>query len=682
MKKRPITAVILITLLVTLTTQAKTPIAKQLSGPPDEIEFIQKADPSDSAIISKTALIPIELIQSKSGDWQWETNLDIDGENPKMLLFTKDSDSWQVNIIQDGIDQLINVDDLISKKSSTSYGIEAQKYPATQFDLQNIGNGSYNLSINSANPAETEGFLLFSSDSPHKLQSFVVSSGQLVGDVISVNAQAITTWDSLSMIQDDFRVVDEPLFMNGFTPTNESLVVYNQYMIDESLLIIRAPDGSVFTRQMFDDGTGMDKASNDGEFVGKFVAEQQGLYQVQVKSMGRTVSGQPFLRTVEHLIPVILSDLELESHSATGDYTGNNKIALEIGIATEQKDANFRIIAEVWGTNEDEQTQVAAAWISTIGAITNGKIKLEIDDRWLTMAKVQAPFELRNIRIEDTAYFIPMLEIGSLPLQLPGNTSVLNTSFDLSINESMLKGVRPIIPISLDQLSGKDGDTVKSSGGKLMLVHGYCSSDVWGPVQGQFSNSVKFSDFNQNRSHDTFARMIDTFGNNFESFGIVAHSQGGAAALHLYTYYWSGLDFAGNGRLIQSMGTPYRGTPLAGNLAALGNIFGVGCGYNSNLTTSGASSWLAGIPSWARSKVNYYTTSFKDKWWRYDYCSLATDLFLSDPEDGVVERSRGQLSGAINRGHRTGQCHTTGMRDMAQTRDSGRNSTMSSNAAR
>jgi hypothetical protein len=79
--------------------------------------------------------------------------------------------------------------------------------------------------------------------------------------------------------------------------------------------------------------------------------------------------------------------------------------------------------------------------------------------------------------------------------------------------------------------------------------------------------------------------------------------------------------------------------------------------------------------------VNYYTTSFEDKWWRYDYCQIATDLLLSDPDDGVVEKSKGQLNGAINRGHKTGWCHTGEMRDEAQTTDSSRNTQMIQYAA-
>lgn len=72
------------------------------------------------------------------------------------------------------------------------------------------------------------------------------------------------------------------------------------------------------------------------------------------------------------------------------------------------------------------------------------------------------------------------------------------------------------VPFVFTRVSGR---------GKLMLVHGYCSSDVWGPVQGQFSNSVKFQDFDKNRNHDTFAILIANSGAFYPSFGVVAHSQ-------------------------------------------------------------------------------------------------------------------------------------------------------------
>ena len=191
-----------------------------------------------------------------------------------------------------------------------------------------------------------------------------------------------------------------------------------------------------------------------------------------------------------------------------------------------------------------------------------------------------------------------------------------------------------------------------------------------------FTDAVKFESFNSNDSHDEFAQKIDSFADSsgIESCSIIAHSQGGAAALHLYAHYWSCLDNADSGtRLIQSVGTPYQGTAIAGTAAYLAAAFGVGCGANYDLTYNGAAAWLSTKPSWARAEVFYWTTSFKDYWWSYDYCNFVTDPFLSDPDDGVTEKWAGQLPYGNNRGHKEGFCHTSGMEDGPQLNDYGRN---------
>jgi hypothetical protein len=299
-------------------------------------------------------------------------------------------------------------------------------------------------------------------------------------------------------------------------------------------------------------------------------------------------------------------------------------------------------------------------------------VSLTLDSRWLAQTGEAKSFFLKSVRLQspDNSVVLGTAE----RLDLPGGVRAtgLAKSFAGIITEEMRQGVRPAKNVN------------EAVGGKLMLVHGYCSGDAWGAAAsaGQFTDYVKFLDLNRNRTHDQFAQLIRNFGSTLPSFGIVAHSQGGAASLHLYTYYWSGLDYATGTRLIQSVGTPYQGTALAGNLALLGQIFGAGCGANTDLTYAGAASWLANIPSWARAKVYYHTTSFSDVWWRYDYCNVATDPFLSDPDDGVVERAYAQLSGAFNLGHKTGWCHTSGMRDPAQTNDASRNAGMNVNAAR
>jgi len=216
----------------------------------------------------------------------------------------------------------------------------------------------------------------------------------------------------------------------------------------------------------------------------------------------------------------------------------------------------------------------------------------------------------------------------------------------------------------------------------LVLTHGYCADENPWPL-AQFSpDAWPYLDANANRSHDAFALDVAADAAQFKSYGIVGHSQGGCAALHLYAFYWSGLDWTGPGRLIQAVGSPFEGTPIAGNLAALGEVFGVQCGSNYDLTTAGAAAWLSAIPTAARAKVYTHTTTFTNVPFVYDYCNIFVDPFLSDPEDGVVEHAAGHFPGANDMGLRSGWCHVSGMRDPAQTNDGNRNATLNAEGAR
>ena len=61
--------------------------------------------------------------------------------------------------------------------------------------------------------------------------------------------------------------------------------------------------------------------------------------------------------------------------------------------------------------------------------------------------------------------------------------------------------------------------------------------------------------------------------------------------------------------MIQSVGTPYGGTPLA-RLAVLGDLLSplVPCGLVDDLTVDGAERWRRMIPEDAQREVFFYTT--------------------------------------------------------------------------
>lgn len=637
------------------TATASELVPKQLAGPPEEFGQMRAADPVDAVILSKSALLPIKLTADPAGAY-WQGTLPVDSTHLRFMLLSGDN-SWTPTLGNGNTTTLSSAARASSTQPqgvSAMLGTDGSAMRGTRYQLDDVAAGRWSLTLRSGSTTAQRGYLLLEGDPKTKLASWRQDrQQQVLGQSIALNAVLSGTGD------DDTATLAD-----------------SAGTISSATLRVIAPDGSVTTQAMADDGQHDDGAADDGVFGGLLTPDSTGTWLAQVIIEGTDADGQPIARSAEHVIAVINTKMQLGSTSVIGDALDTTRASLPLQIsASGDTPDHYRVFAEVWGTAEDG-SDVAVAWIGGMVEpdATSGALPLVLDERWIARVGAAAPYTLRNLRVEDPNHFIPVLEADSLALTLPSLKAAAVASNKVAIDESMRMGPRPS--------TSDDGRlTIKATGSQLILVHGYCSGGVW--PESDFSDASSFLDTDQNRSHDEFAQLLGDYGSEWNSFGTVAHSQGGAAALHLYTYYWSGLDNASGDRLLQSVGTPYQGTNLAGILAVLGSWFGVGCGSNDDMTYDGSEAWLAGIPSWARAEVNYYTTSFAyTNWYTNDYCNAATDLVLDDPEDGTVEQEYGQLSGATNRGHTTGQCHTTGMRDPAQYQDSSRNAVMDAAAAR
>ncbi len=639
-------SVLLLSLLsavsATSASAAGLPPVKQLGGPASEFAQMAPANPADSAIESKSLLMPVELSAGADGRFAWRGNLPIEADSARLVVLNNGAGDWNLSLQAPNARSGNAAHRIARQVSATEMVLGDNQYPAEYYAFEQMERGAWTVQIDAGSASQQRGFILLEGGGPARLKSQQVAFNQTLGQRIAFQASA-------------------------YNVDGSALAMSNALRIDAASMQVTSPSGRSSVVAMRDDGRHQDGRAGDGVFGASFLASEAGDYTVQVRVEGVGVDGVPYARSAEHLVPVIAADLSLASSSAYGKALDDHRVSIDIPLTSRQPLSHYRAYAEIWASNGSRGQPVS--WVSGMTELRDGRITLGFDARWLALSSANGSLELRNLRIEDPDHFITVLRVPVMKLNLDrlprGATEAVR-----AIDDQMRFGPRPA------------GLQTEGVGRRLLLVHGYCSGNVWGGVAGQFGTASVFQDFNKNRSHDAFARLIRDYGATWNSFGVVAHSQGGAASTHLYTYYWSGLDNATGSRLIQSVGTPYQGTSLAGNLAVLGNVFGVGCGTNSNLTYSGASSWLSGIPTWARAKVNYYTTSFNTRWWAYDYCHLATDLLLSDPDDGTTERARGQLSGAVNRGHKTGWCHTSGMRDPPQTTDSSRNSVMNSNAAR
>ena len=640
MKTRLMCAAVVLTIAMGAQAQ-EVIIAKQLAGAPEEFAAMQPADPAATAIRSKSALVPVSTALGADGNYHWQANLAIDSARARVLLLKPSDNSWQMSLgsVSRGSEGLSRAESIASVHTQTTFGMQSVQVPGELFAFESLSKGKVTFDISSTDSSASKGFLLLEGDSSTLLISYQTASNQRLNQPISITAA-----------------------LQNFAKSA------NATKISSASLNVTAPSGVQSQVAFFDDGKHSDGTAGDGLFGASFVPREIGDYKAQARVEG-SAGGVEVLRTAEHLIPVISDELNFSQ----GDVQLANaktpgRLSISVPMTSNKPGQHYRAYTQLWG-HDGSGKDVAIAWLGGMITPANGVATFEFDSRWIALAAAQAPYALRAVRFEDPDNFITVAQANELAISERIAPIAANKS--VQIDEAMTMGLRPA-PAAVQ---------AKGVGTRLLLVHGYCSGNVW--TAPNFTNASIFLDLNQNRSNDAFAQSIKTFGNTWNSYGIVSHSQGGMASLHLYNYYWSGLDNAVGSRLLQSVGTPYKGTNLAGVLAALGGIFGVGCGTNNDLTYTGAANWLAGISSTSRAKVNFHTTSFKlTNWWTNDYCNFASDLVLGDPEDGTTEQANGQLSGGINRGHVTGQCHTDGMRDPAQYRDASRNTTMNANAAR
>ena len=601
----------------------QVPVAvKQVAAPASDIEagLVRLPDPAKLAVTSHSLMLPVEFVRDRGG-WSWSMPISVKTASGARIAFLPSVDGfWETDLVPAGDDD----GQLVPMAPRASWESLPWIAPERTFVCLQTPDGqpaNWNAIIRSAEPID--GYVIIDDGSGVELSTGVDSLVTLSGRPITLHSE----------------------FSDG-------------YSVKSVEAEIVPPDGAVMV---------VSAAAGGSDVV--FTPRSHGRYTVRVTAVGMNAQGERVMLSTQHLIHAERPAPAL-GEVATRVLAGEG---IEFGFAPDSSSRRTVVAAEVWGERDGEMA--AVCWLSRVCGADRS---LVLDPRWISVAGVDpATLELRNLRLHDVDSMVPLEliereEIGALRIGLP--------AFIGEPTGDMLRGRSPRMVVS--PVNASTNRSVLP-GHRLMLVHGYCTDANPFPT-GHFSGDLAvFEDYGQSRSHDGFALEMLSQSAPMKSFGVVGHSQGGMGALHLLTFYWSGLDWARNGeRLIQSVGAPYQGTALAGNAAVLGDLFGFGCGVNDSMTYAGSAAWLSTIPSWARSEVWYWTSSFEERPFLYDYCNIITDLLLSDPDDGVIERSAGQLPGAHNMGHTEGWCHTTGMRDPAQCTDSARNADMNARAKR
>ena len=310
-------------------------------------------------------------------------------------------------------------------------------------------------------------------------------------------------------------------------------------------------------------------------------------------------------------------------------------------------------------------------------------LEVELHAQWLRDAGADVnlfAIALQHVTVYDKNSNVPISQRLHMRVhqQRPAALAALVASLplrekDAEATEEMLMGRRPLHL----QMQRSRNESLPS----LVLVHGWCAQIQPWAGEGAFTNSVLFEDLNQNRPTAQFAELLAERTAQLPSFGLVGHSQGGLASVHLHNYIWSGLEAAVGERKIQTIGTPYHGSSGAGSSADTIKIFGYGCGASFDLSVDGAALWESGIQTEARKDVFFYRTQWAESG-LLKYCNLACNAVLKWPNDGMAENEYGVLEGGHDMGLFKGECHTLNMRYPPQYRSNPRNTEMNAKAAR
>jgi len=363
----------------------------------------------------------------------------------------------------------------------------------------------------------------------------------------------------------------------------------------------------------------------------------------------------------------------------------DQKVDILLGVQNPNnvKDSTYRAYAEVWGVDSLGK-ELAVCWVAGLVNVENVEehlaLVLELDVKWVLRAGALGSFKLKNVVIQDIQVYVPVAQAKEIPvIASEGTFPIVFGPMNIEITKEMRQGAFP------KELEEKYAMNKSAAAPTLVLVHGYCTDvNPWIKFKQDFTDAAFFLEPSASLTNQQFSNLVmkSVEGLGMTSFGGIGHSQGGLVLAHILNYYFSGLDKSTGNRRIQSLGTPFKGNSGAGSAANLIKIFGYGCGENFDLTTDGSSLWLVGIAPDTRNEVFYYTTTYEQGNFFGDYCSIAVNMILKWPNDGVCEEAHSDLKGGTDLGNKQYWCHTTDMRYTAQYYDHERNKQMNSQASR
>ena len=474
----------------------------------------------------------LPLLSLENSGQKWTHSFPVDQcDIFAVTVFAKDPKTFSLNFLLPSGDEATpnSVHD-----ENIGYGLGGL-YPCRTFlfndPIPSVGEWSITVTADSLSYPVNASLIVSFYPSDLILQAFVPAENLIVGRSVDIIALLPT--------------------LVGLEKTNNSSV-RSIAALEDATTTIFLPDGSNKTLQLEGGPSNsirhVKRGAGASDLYASFEATEAGIYKSLVKISGQLSDGTNFIRSLWYVFTVVHPSIEftgkVRGSIHTHEISQSDIVDFNIDVNWDGSDLTYRAFAQVWGRGPNRQ-EIPVAWISGLVEVQKRKfclfnchyIHMQLDSRWLELANAKPPLTLKSVTLEELKAFITLTKSDTLEVTADSKLKKWSPSLqaeDIEIDWEMKEGYNPY------RVKKKDNITET---GLILLLHGYCAKHN-GFLLDYFDNHLLFEDYNQNRLHDEYARKVMDFlaENGTTRFSVVGHSQGGPVALHLYTYYQTGLD--------------------------------------------------------------------------------------------------------------------------------------------
>jgi len=171
----------------TASVDAAEVLPKHLTGPPEEFAQMRAPAPAEAAIVSKSALLPVELASARSGDAaQWQATLPVENGSLRFVLLSGTHD-WHPQLHAHGpANARASAARIVPNAVATRLGSGDAALPAREYRVDSAANGDWTLTLRADGADAQCGYLLLEGDARTQLASYPsdrrqLHSGQRIG---------------------------------------------------------------------------------------------------------------------------------------------------------------------------------------------------------------------------------------------------------------------------------------------------------------------------------------------------------------------------------------------------------------------------------------------------------------------------------------------------------------------